>query len=102
MRCPLEEESVCLSSGVEPGKGVSFLHQPLSSQPWAALPPAGQAQPGVLPLCCRRERAPASWRQAPLAAAARSAAPQTVSATSAAEAPKNAERFLPRSEVKEP
>ncbi|KAJ8797965.1 hypothetical protein J1605_001701 [Eschrichtius robustus] len=52
---------------------------------------------------CRLELAPAPWRRAPLAAAARPAAPLAVSGASAAAAPVDAEPFLPCSgEVKEP
>ncbi|XP_057560149.1 keratin, type II microfibrillar, component 5-like [Hippopotamus amphibius kiboko] len=53
--------------------------------------------------CCSLELAPAPWRRAPLAAAARSAAARAVSGASAAAGPADAEPFLPCSgEVREP
>lgn len=57
--CPLAEESVCPPSGAERERRASFLRQPLSSQPWAALPPAGSAPPRAQPACCLPKRAPA-------------------------------------------
>lgn len=69
----MEQESVCLFSGTQEERGVSFQQQP-SAQSWVALPPASPAQPPGLPAWGRLERAPEPWRRAPLAAAARSAA----------------------------
>ncbi|XP_072828865.1 keratin, type II microfibrillar, component 5-like isoform X1 [Vicugna pacos] len=64
------------------------------SGPGSAADPAGLLPPGA---------GPAPRRRAPLAAAARSAAPPAVSGASAAEAPADAEPFLICSgEVKEP
>lgn len=94
MQCFLEELLVCLSPGVEGGKGVSFPQQPLSAQPWTAISPACPAWPGALPACYFQEQAPTPWRGALPAAAARSAAPQAVSGNSAAETSPDVEHFL--------
>lgn len=73
-----------------------LLQQPLST-------PAGWSQPRASRSSCRLELAPAPWRRAPLAAAARPAAPPAGSGASAAAAPADAEPFLSCSgEVKEP
>lgn len=96
MHCFLEELLVCLSPGVEGGKGVSSLQQPLSAQLWTVISPASLAWPGALTVCYlqEQEQAPTPWRRALLAAPAHSAAPQAVSGNSAAETSPDVERLL--------
>ncbi|XP_072828867.1 keratin, type II cytoskeletal cochleal-like isoform X3 [Vicugna pacos] len=88
----LEGEESRLGLGF--GAGSVTLGSAPHSGPGSAADPAGLLPPGA---------GPAPRRRAPLAAAARSAAPPAVSGASAAEAPADAEPFLICSgEVKEP
>lgn len=84
---------VCLSPGVEGGKGISSLQQPLSAQPWIAISLASLAWPGALTTFYLQEqgRAPTPWRGA-------LQAPQVVSGNSAAETSPDVEHHLSCSE----